>query len=123
MMGRLSLLLTLTFAAGMTISKPAQRMTIIDRNVKMSKDLAGTIFFADSTGPIEGAKVEDCQHNWESCGASTVSDSRGQFSFPAADRKRLHYLRITWPDANPLEVVVKITGKGKNIALTLPAGG
>jgi hypothetical protein len=115
-------MLLFTFAAILAGSVSGQVQIIRNSRVQKSRGLAGTVMFLNEK-PASGARVEDCHENWQNCDSSVSADDSGRFVFPNADKRRLHYVKVFWPDANPIEVVIKITGNGKDVVLTLrPAG-
>jgi hypothetical protein len=117
MLTRITAFVLLFQLAGVDIL--AQGISVIrDAHVFESKALAGKVIFDKGSG-ISAALVEDCTPGWKNTIASARTGTDGAFSFPNADAKRVHYLRVSWQGANTLLVRVKISPKAEDLILNL----
>lgn len=103
------------------LSAPCQNEIIeIDKPFE-AQGLSGKVRVGDDPAGVKGALVEYCTPHWKSTTDSTHTDETGSFSFPKMPKRKLHYLRLSFPGAHTVLIKVRITRSGpKDFSLALP---
>jgi hypothetical protein len=76
--------------------------------LQVSKSLSGVV--VDQMGSaIKSALVEECSPNWQNCNEATRTDTMGFFSFKSANKQKIHYLRFSMHNFNPVVMRVRLS--------------
>jgi len=87
---------------------PAGTETIEIAKVQVVKLLAGVV--RDHNGdPVAGATVVEISADWKTDIQRTVTDATGHFALPTIDKRKVHNLKISKENFDPLVVHVRIS--------------
>jgi hypothetical protein len=114
------LLVAICIFGSLPRSSLAHGVTIIEiRNVIHANSLAGIVTFRDPSDGVPGVVVEDCTRGWAKVVETSLTDENGNFKLPAANRRSVHYLRISKVGWDTLLVKVMIDRRAGELVLNL----
>ncbi len=83
-------------------------MVVVQKDVSVSRALAGHTVVWGTEEPISGATVELCSSDWKTVLASTKTDEQGHFSLEQPTTGKLFYIRVSAPGMDMYELRVRI---------------
>jgi len=81
---------------------------VLQKEVFVSRALAGRVTVPGTEEPVNGATVELCTSAWKKVILSTKTDERGHFSLPEDRKAQVFYLRVSAPGMDIYEFRVRI---------------
>jgi hypothetical protein len=83
-------------------------MTVVQKQMSVSRTLAGHVEIGETNVPAIGVTVELCSSNWKTVLASTKTDEKGYFLLEKAAPRKLFYIRLSAPGLNIYQLRVRI---------------
>lgn len=83
-------------------------MTVVQKQISVSRKLAGHAEIGGTNVPANGVTVELCSSSWETVLASTKTDERGYFSLEKSATGKLFYIRLSGPGLDIYQLRVRI---------------
>jgi hypothetical protein len=102
---RLELLVMVLFLA---VGIAHSTMRVVQKEVSVSRTLAGHVLVQGTDAPAGGVMVELCSSDWKTVLASTKTDEKGRFSLEKPASGKLFYLRVSAPGMDIYELRVRI---------------
>ena len=101
-------LLTLGLVLFLAVGTGHSTMTVVQKQISVSRKLAGHAEIGGTNVPANGVTVELCSSNWETVLASTKTDERGYFSLEKSATGKLFYIRLSGPGLDIYQLRVRI---------------
>jgi hypothetical protein len=83
-------------------------MRVIQKEVSISRALAGHVLVQGTDAPAGGVIVELCSSGWKAVLATTKTDEKGYFSLEKPASGQLFYIRVSAPGMDIYELRVRI---------------
>jgi hypothetical protein len=83
-------------------------MRVVQKEVSVSRALAGHVLVRGTDEPANGVTVELCSSDWKTVLTSTKTDEKGHFSLEQPARGKLFYIRVSAPGMDIYELRVRI---------------
>jgi hypothetical protein len=101
-------LLTLGLVLFLAVGTGHSTMTVVQKQISVSRKLAGHAEIGGTNVPANGVTVELCSSNWKTILASTKTDERGYFSLDKSATGKLFYIRLSGPGLDIYQLRVRI---------------
>jgi hypothetical protein len=101
-------LLTLGLVLFLAVGTGHSTMTVAQKQISVSRALAGRALIGGTNVPANGVTVELCSSNWKTVLASTKTDDRGSFSLEKPANGKLFYIRLSAPGLDIYQLRVRI---------------
>jgi len=86
---------------------------VMQREISVSRALAGHVLVRGTDEPADGVAVELCSSAWKTVLTSTKTDGRGYFSLEKPAKGELFYIRVSAPGMDIYELRVRINKHAK----------
>jgi hypothetical protein len=83
-------------------------MKVVQKEISVSRALAGHVLVQGTDAPADGVTVELCSSDWKKVLASTKTDEKGHFSLEKPASGKLFYIRVSEPGMDIYELRVRI---------------
>ena len=80
----------------------------MQKEISISRALAGHVLVRGTDEPASGVTVELCSPDWKTVLKSTKTDQKGQFSLEPPGRRKLFYIRLSAPGMDIYQLRVRI---------------
>lgn len=90
----------------------AQTAVIVQKNVAVSRTLAGHVSVGITKVPAKDITVELCSPDWQTVLSSTKTDNNGYFFLEKPAAGKLFNIRLSAPGVNPYRLRVRIKEDG-----------
>lgn len=100
----------------LTVSVGYSTMRVVQKEVTVSRALAGRIYVKGTSMPARDVTVELCTAGWKTVLATTRTDAQGYFVLKVSNSKKLFYVRLSAPGMDIYELRVRID---KNVSQDL----
>ena len=83
-------------------------MRVVQKQISVSRALAGHVLVRGTDEPARGVTVELCTSDWKNVLASTKTDEQGHFSLEQPATGKLFYIRVSAPGMDIYQLRVRI---------------
>jgi hypothetical protein len=101
-------LVTLGIVLFLAVGKGHSTMTVVQKQISVSRTLAGHAEVGGTNVPANGVTIELCSSNWKTVLASTKTDEKGYFSLEKPATGKLFYIRVSAPGLDIYQLRVRI---------------
>jgi hypothetical protein len=101
-------LLTLGLVRFLAVGTGHSTMTVVKKQISVSRTLAGHAEVGGTKVPANGVTVELCSSNWKTVLDSTKTDEKGYFSLEKSATGKLFYIRLSAPGLDIYQLRVRI---------------
>jgi hypothetical protein len=96
-------------------------MLVTQKEISVSRALAGHVLVPGSDEPAGGVTVELCSPDWQTVLASTKTDAQGHFSLERPATGKLFYIRVSAPGMDIYELRVRVARRvAQELTIRLP---
>lgn len=92
---------------------------VVQKEIALSRALAGRADIRGTGAPASGVKVELCSPGWKTVLASTNTDEKGYFSLRKPATGKLFYLRLSAKGLDTYEIRVRIKKEAQELTIHL----
>jgi hypothetical protein len=101
-------LLALAFILFLACATGYSTMVVVQKEVSISRSLAGHVYVRGTNSPASGVTVELCGSGWKTVLTSTKTDEKGYFSLKKPRAGKLFYIRLSAPGMDIYQLRVRI---------------
>jgi hypothetical protein len=98
----------LVSALFLTVGPAHTTVRVVQKEISVSRALAGRVLVQRTDAPADGVMVELCSSDWKTVLASTKTDEKGHFSLEKPASGKLFYIRVLAPGMDIYELRVRI---------------
>ena len=102
---RLALLTLVVFLA---VSTGHSTMRVVQKEISISRVLAGHVLVQGTDEPADGVTVELCSSDWKTVLVSTKTDEKGHFSLEQPATGKLFHIRVSATGMDIYELRVRL---------------
>lgn len=102
---RLAMLGLVVFLA---VGTPQATEIVVQRQISISRALAGDVLVRGTGEPANGVTVELCASDWQTVLATTKTDEKGHFSLEQPKAGKLFHIRVSAPGMDIYELRVRV---------------
>jgi hypothetical protein len=102
------LVVPLTLIPFLAVQAGHASMDVVQKEISVSRALAGRILVQRTDAPANGATVELCSPDWKTVLTSTKADEMGYFSLERPAKGKVFYIRVSAPGMDIYELRVRI---------------